>query len=169
MTCLKLLSLAALLAAGVSSAQAAADFITVTRSQQNLDDATPRLLLNFTLPDNLNRSSQTSNSAVLTFEALGVEFNYNEAYINPPTTVCTANDTDANQPGSLGFLREHDDDHLKTEWAANQIAFSSAQLVAGNNQLMVCIRNLTGGAGSGVGNLDNVSLKSIVLHYHINP
>lgn len=169
MNALKLMSLAALLATGLSSAHAAADFITITRSQQNLDDATPRLLLNFTLPATLNRSSLTANSAVLTFEALGSEFNYNEVYINPPTTVCTANDTDANQAGSLGFVREHDDDNLKTEWAANQIAFSSAQLVTGSNQLMVCIRNSTGGAGSGVGNLDNVSFKSIVLHYHTNP
>jgi hypothetical protein len=116
----------------------------------------------------VNRSSSTSNSAVLDLEALGSEFNYNEIYINPPTTVCTSNDTDANQAGSIGFLLEHDDTNLKSEWAANHKAFSSALLLAGTNQLMFCVRSISGEAGSSVGNLDNVSVRSIVLHYHTN-
>jgi hypothetical protein len=166
MRVLKALPIVMLLAAGWSAAHAAADFVTIRRTQTNLDDTTSRYLVSFTLPSNLNRSSSTANSAVLDLEALGVEFNFTEAYINPPTTVCTANSTDANQAGSIGMLQEHDDTSLKTEWAANHIAFSSALLQTGTNELMVCIRSETGAAGSGVGNLDNVSLRSIVLHYH---
>jgi hypothetical protein len=160
--------LAAALATSSMLASAAGDFVTVSRSQTNLSDSAPRLLINFTLPSNVNRSSSTANSAVLDLEALGVEFNYIEAYINPPTTVCTSNDTDANQAASIGFLLEHDDASLKTEWAANHKAFSSALLLAGTNQLMICVRNISGQAGANVGNLDNVSVRSIVLHYHTN-
>jgi len=154
------------LAAGWSCAYAAADFTTIRRTQISLNDASARLLINFTLPANLNTSSSTSNSAVLDLEALGSEFNFNEIYINPPTTVCTDNGTDANQVASIGFVQEHDDTNLKTEWAANHIAFSSGLLQTGTNQLMICIRSITGDAGSGVGNLDDVSFRSVVLHYH---
>jgi len=160
--------LAAALATSSMLASAAGDFIAVSRSQTNLSDSAPRLLINFTLPSNVNRSSSTANSAVLDLEALGVEFNHIEGYINPPTTVCTSNDTDANQAASIGFLLEHDDANLKTEWAANHKAFSSALLLAGTNQLMICVRNISGAAGPSVGNLDNVSVRSIVLHYHTN-
>jgi hypothetical protein len=31
---------------------------------------------------------------------------------------------------------------------------------------MICVRNETGSVGTGAGNLDNVSVKGIVLHYH---
>jgi hypothetical protein len=160
--------LAAALAASSMIASAAGDFTTIRRTQFDMTDAVPSLVVNFTLPSNLNRSSSTSNSAVLDLEALGSEFNYNEVYINPPTTVCTSNATDANQAGSIGFLIEHDDTNLKTEWAANHKAFSSALLVAGANTVMFCVRSLTGEAGPSVGNLDNVSVRSIVLHYHTN-
>jgi hypothetical protein len=101
-------------------------------------------------------------------EVLGSEFNYNEVYINPPTTVCTSNDTDANQAGSIGFLLEHDDANLKSEWAANQKAFSSSLLLAGTNRLLICIRSATGEAGPSVGNLDNISVRGITLFYHTN-
>ncbi|NML17963.1 hypothetical protein [Azohydromonas caseinilytica] len=147
-------------------AHAAGDFTTIRRTSTSLSDSTPRLLINFTLPSNVNVSSSTSNSAVLDLEVLGSEFNFNEVYINPPTTVCTSNDTDANQTRSIGILQEHDDTSLKTEWATNHIAFSSGFLVAGTNQLMVCVRSFTGAAGPSVGNLDNISLRSVVLHYH---
>ena len=63
------------------------------------------------------------------------------------------------------MVQEHDDDNLKTEWAANHIAFSSGLLKTGSNQLMVCIRDLDGNVGGGT-NLDDVSLRSVVLHYH---
>lgn len=160
--------LAAALATSSLLASAASDFIGIRRSQADMSDSVPTLLINFTLPNNVNRSSSTSNSAVLYLEALGSEYNYNEIYINPPTTVCTSNGTDANQAGSIGTLQEHDDTNLKTEWAANHKAFSSALLLAGTNQLMFCIRSISGEAGSSVGNLDNVSVRSIVLHYHTN-
>lgn len=93
----------------------------------------------------------------------------NEVYINPPTTVCTANSTDATQAGSLGFLHEHDDANQKFEWDVNHIAFDSSKLRTGTNQvntLLICIRSSTGQAGPGVGNLDNIGVRSIVLHYH---
>jgi hypothetical protein len=154
------------LLASVSLVHAAADFTTIRRTTLALNDATPRLLLSFTLPANVNRSSSIANSAVLNLEVLGSEFNFNEVYINPPTTVCTSDATDANQAGSIGFVLEHDDINMKSEWAANQKAFSSALLLAGTNQIMLCIRSVTGEAGPGVGNLDNVSVRSIVLHYH---
>ena len=160
--------LAAALATSSMLASAAGDFIGIRRSQTDMSDSAPTLLINFTLPSNVNRSSSTASSAVLDLEALGSEFNFNEIYINPPTTVCTSNDTDANQAGSIGFLLEHDDANAKTEWAANHKAFSSALLLAGTNQLMICVRSITGAAGPSVGNLDNVSVRSIVLHYHTN-
>lgn len=158
--------LAAALASASMFASAAGDFTTIRRSQFVMSDTVPTLLVEFTLPSNVNLSASTSNSAVLAFEALGSEFNYNEVYINPPTTVCTSNATDANQAGSIGFLLEHDDTNLKVEWAANHKAFSSALLQAGTNQLMFCVRSVTGEAGPNVGNLDNVTVRSIVLHYH---
>jgi hypothetical protein len=167
MRVLKSLPVVMLLAAGWSCANAAADFVTIQRSQANLDDVTPRLLVNFTLPTDLNRSSSTANSAVLDLDALGVEFNFTEIYVNPLSTTCTDNDTDVNQAQSLNFLREHDDDNLKTEWAANHIAFSSGLLTTGTNQLMICARSEVG--DSTAGNIDNVSVKSIVLHYHTSP
>lgn len=160
--------LAAALAATSMLASAAGDFTGIRRSQSDMSDSVPTLLISFTLPNNVNRSSSTSNSAVLALEALGSEFNYNEIYINPPTTVCTSNATDANQAASIGMLQEHDDDHLKGEWAANHKAFSSALLLAGTNQVMFCVRSVSGEAGPNVGNLDNVSVRSIVLHYHTN-
>jgi len=169
MNVLKLLPVATLLVAGWSGAHAAADFITIQRSQSNLSDTTPRLLVSFTLPATLNRSSTTANSAVLDLDVLGAEYNYNEIYVNPPTDVCNSNTTDGNQPASLGFLREHDDDNLRTEWATNHITFSSALLLAGSNELMVCIRASDGDAGPTVGNLDNISVKNVVLHYHTSP
>ena len=155
------------LAAGWSSAHAAADFVTIKRTQSNLSDSAPQLLLNFTLPSTLNRSSSTSNSAVLDLEALGVEFNFDEVYVNPPASpICGDNATDAYQSESVGTLLEHDDDNLKTEWSANHIAFSSALLATGSNQLMICVRNINGEAGPSAGNLDDISVRSLVLHYH---
>ena len=94
------------------------------------------------------------------------EYNFNEVYLNPPTTVCTDNATDANQVASVGTLQEHDDTNMKGEWATNHIAFSSSLLEPGTNQLMVCIRTVGGEAGPGVGNLDNIGVRSVVLHYH---
>lgn len=160
--------LTAALLAGTSLAHAAADFTTIRRSTLSLDDSSPRLLISFTLPANVNLSSSTANSAILDLEVLGSEYNYNEIYINPPTTVCTSNATDANQAGSVGFVNEHDDTNLNGEWTTNHKAFSSGLLQAGSNQIMLCIRSVTGGAGPGVGNLDNISTRAIVLHYHTN-
>jgi hypothetical protein len=168
MKLLKSLPVAMLLAAGWSCAIAAADFTTIRRTTASLTDGTPRLLVSFTLPANVNLSSSIANSAVLDLEALGSEYDFNEVYINPPTTVCTANSTDANQAGSIGSLQEHDDTNLNGEWATNHFAFSSGLLKAGTNQLMICIRSETGAAGAGVGNLDNVGIKAAVLHYHTN-
>lgn len=147
-------------------AQAASEFTTIRRTQVNLSDGSPRLLATFVLPANVNLSTSTANSAVLQMEVLGSTFDFNEVYVNPPTTTCVANDTDANQSRSIGFLQEHDDTSLRNEWATNHIAFSSGFLRAGSNTLMVCIRSETGGAGPSVGNLDNISLRSIVLHFH---
>jgi len=154
------------LVAGGSSAFAAADFTTIRRTQVNLNDTTPKLLVNFTMPGTLNRSSSTSNSAVLDLEVLESEYNFNEVYINPPTTTCTDNGEDANQAASLGFVHEHDDDNMKTEWDANHLVFSSSLLQTGTNQLMICVRNELGNVGAGSGNLDNVSVRGVVLHYH---
>jgi len=154
------------LAAGWSCAFAAADFTTIRRTQTNLGDTVPKLLVSFTLPSTVNRSSSTSNSAVIDMEALGVEYNFNEVYINPPTTTCTDNSEDANQAATLGVLDEHDDDNLKAEWATNHFVFSSSLLEVGTNQIMICVRNETGDVGTGAGNLDNVGVKGVVLHYH---
>jgi hypothetical protein len=168
MKLLKAIPVMLVLAAGWTCANAAADFITVQRGQSNLDDSVPRFLRSFTLPTAVNRSSTIANSAVLDLEVGGSEYNFNEIYINPPTTVCTSNGTDANQAASIGALQEHDDTNLRVEWAANHIAFSSSLLKAGTNTVMICVRSETGEAGQGVGNLDNVSLRSMVLHYHTN-
>jgi hypothetical protein len=167
MKLLKAIPVMLVLAAGWTCANAAADFVTVQRGQSNLDDSVPRFLRTFTLAS-VNRSSSIANSAVLDLDVGASEYNFNEVYINPPTTVCTSNGTDANQAASIGFLQEHDDTNLRVEWAANHIAFSSSLLQAGTNTVMICVRSATGEAGQGVGNLDNVSLRSIVLHYHTN-
>ena len=158
--------LTAALLANASMVYAAADFMTIRSRQFKMNDAAPKLVVSFTLPDSVNRSTSTVNSAVLDLEAGHSEFNFNEVYINPPTTVCTSNDTDANQAGSIGFLQEHDDAGLRFEVAANHKAFSSALLKAGTNQIMICVRSVSGEAGPGVGNLDNVTVRSVVLHYH---
>jgi hypothetical protein len=166
----KVLPVAMLLAAGWSCANAAADFITIKRTQTFLGDTTPKLVIDFTLPSGLNRSGSASNSAVLALDAEGVEFPSNEIYVNPASTAtCSDNDNDAtNQPSSLGFLRKHADDNLKNEWAVNHIAFSSALLLDNaTNKLMICARNEDG--DSSAGNLDNFAVKSIVLHYHTSP
>jgi hypothetical protein len=155
------------LAAGWTCANAAADFVVVQRGQSNLSDSVPQFVRTFTLAS-VNRESSIANSAVLLLDVGGAEYNYNEVYINPPTTVCTSNGTDANQAGSIGYLKEHDDTNLRGEWTTNHIAFSSSLLQAGTNTLLICIRSATGEAGPGVGNLDNVSVKSAVLHYHTN-
>jgi hypothetical protein len=154
------------LAAVGSSAFAAADFTTIRRTQTNLGDTVPKLLVNFTLPNTLNRSSSTANSGVLDLEALGVEYNFSEVYLNPPTTTCTDNSEDANQAASLGMINEHDDDNLKSEWGTNHMVFSSSLLEVGTNQLMICVRNETGNVGTGAGNLDNIGVRGVVLHYH---
>lgn len=163
----KTLPVMLVLAAGWTCANAAADFVVVQRTQSNLSDSAPQLVRTFTLAS-VNRSSSIANSAVLLLDVGGAEYNYNEVYINPPTTVCTSNGTDANQAGSIGYLKEHDDTNLRTEWGTNHIAFSSSLLQAGTNTLLICVRSATGEAGPGVGNLDNVSVKSAVLHYHTN-
>jgi hypothetical protein len=164
----KALPVVLLLAAGWSCANAAADFIGIRRSQTDLTDVTPSMVVNFTLPTSLNRSTSTASSAVLDLEAKQVEFNLNEIYINPASTICSDDDNDGtNQPNSIGFLLEHDDINLKTEWATNHIAFSSALLKTGTNQLLICSRSETGDSSSG--NNDDLSVRSIVLHYHTSP
>ncbi len=166
----KVLPVVMLLAAGWSCANAAADFITIKRPQVFLGDATPKLVIDFTLPSGVNRSSAVSNSAVLDLDAQGVLFPFNEMYINPASTAtCSDNDNDAtNQPASIGFLREHADDNLQSEWAVNHIAFSSALLKDNaTNQLMICARNSTG--DSSAGNQDDFAVKSIVMSYHTSP
>jgi len=162
----KTLAVLIALAAGASSAFAAADFTTIRRLQTNLGDSVPKLLVSFTLPNTLNESSSTANSAVLDLEALGAEYNFNEIYVNPPTTTCTDNSEDANQAASLGMINEHDDINLKGEWGGNHMVFSSSLLAVGTNQIMICVRNETGNVGTGSGNLDNVGVRGIVLHYH---
>lgn len=161
----KTLFIAALLASS-SLANAAAEFIVIQRGSASLSDSTPSRLVEFTLPATVNRSSSIANSAVLDLRVSGSEFDFNEVYINPPTDVCTSDATDANQAGSIGKLDEHDDTRLKGEAVTNHIAFSSGLLKAGINELLVCIRSATGEAGPNVGNLDNISLRSVVLHYH---
>ena len=155
--------LAASLLASTSLAQAAADFATLrSASSLGLNDTTPSRVINFTLPATVS----TSSYSVLDFEVLGSEFNYNEIYVNPPTTVCTSDSTDANQSGSVGYLQEHDDDNLKTEWATNHIVFPSSKLLAGANKVLICVRSAAGNAGNGAGNIDDISVRSMVLHYH---
>jgi hypothetical protein len=162
----KALAVLVALAASGTCAFAAADFTTIRRTTTNLDDGVPKMLVSFTLPSTVNRSSSTSNSAVLELDVFGSEFNYNEVYINPPTTTCTDNGEDANQAASLGALHEHDDANMKVEWDSNHLSFSSSLLKTGTNQIMICIRNEAGSVGTGSGNLDNLSVKGIVLHYH---
>jgi hypothetical protein len=167
MRVLKAIPLFIALTAGASCAFAAADFVTIRRTQIDVNDAAPRLLLNFTLPSTVNTSSSTANSAVLDIEIDGSEFDDNEAYVNPPTTTCTDNGSgDANQAASVGILQEHDDANLKTEWATNHMTFSSALLKSGTNQLMICIRNTSGQVGTGAGNLDDIIVRNAVIHYH---
>jgi hypothetical protein len=150
-------------------AWAAGNFVVIRHGSIGLSDASPRLVANFNLPADLNRSNALSNYAVLDLTATGSEFNFNEVYINPPTTVCTSNNADANQARSIGFLYEHDDTNMRSESTTNHFTLNSAWLNEGANQVLICIRSETGFAGPGVGNLDNISVRSIVLHYHTTP
>ena len=163
-----IIPLAALLATS-ASAYAGGDFVVIRHTTANLVDATPRLLSTFNLPPNVNTINLLANYAVLDLVVRQSEFDFNEVYINPPTTVCTANSTDANQPASIGMLDEHDDINLKGENATNHFTVNPSLLRPGNNVLMICIRSVTGAAGPGIGNLDNVAIRSAVLHYHTIP
>jgi len=164
MRVLKALPILVLLAGAWPQANAAADFITIHRGQLDMGDSVPSLVLGFTLPPNFDRLGTIPNSAVLDLTVLGSRFDFNEVYINPPIASCTDNDADPNEENSLGALQEHDDDKLKTEWATNHIAFSSFLMNAGSNQLLFCVRSREGNVGDG--GLDDVSIKSVVLHYH---
>ncbi len=167
---LKAIPVAVMLAAGWSCANAAADFITIQSSQVFMGDATPKKVFKFRLPSGVNRSTSESDSAVLDLDAQGVLFGFNEIYVNPTATkTCSDTDNDAtNHPSSIGFLREHADDNLQLEWAANHIAFSSDLLKDNaDNKLMICARSATG--DSSTGNLDDFAVQSIVLHYHTSP
>jgi hypothetical protein len=152
-----------LLAAGWTCAHATAHFVTIQRVQTNLGDTVPGQVSTFLLPTAVTQSTATAFSAVLDLAVFGSTYGYNEVYINPPTSVCTDNDADANQAASIGMLQKHEDSNLQNEWAENHIAFSSALLLPGVNRIMFCVRNSTGGLD---GNLDNIGLKSIVLSYH---
>jgi hypothetical protein len=165
MNVLKAIPTLILLAAGWTCAHATAHFVTIQRGQTNLGDTTPGQVTTFLLPSAVNESSATAFSAVLDLAVLGSTYGYNEVYINPPTSVCTDNSADANQPASIGMLQRHQDSNLQNEWAENHIALSSALLMPGVNRIMFCVRNSTGGLD---GNLDNIGLKSIVLSYHAN-
>ena len=165
MKVLKAIPTLILLAAGWTCAHATAHFVTIQRGQSNLGDAVHGQVIPFTLPATVNMSNATAFSAVLDLAVLGSTYGYNEVYINPPTTVCTDNGSDANQAGSIGMLQKHEDSNLQNEWAVNHIALSSSFLVPGANKIMFCVRNSTGGLD---GNLDNIGLKSIVLLYHTN-
>ncbi|UJP06216.1 MAG: hypothetical protein LZF61_04365 [Nitrosomonas sp.] len=142
---------------------AADNYIVIQRGSTTLSDSSPTLVRTFTLPALVNLSSSIANSAVLQFVAVGSEFNFNEIYINPPTEVCTDNDTDANQAKSIGFINDYDDTQAKFDAFTNHIAFSSALLQPGANKIMFCVRDATGEIDSA--NIDNVTIKSVVLHY----
>ncbi|HEY9023631.1 MAG TPA: hypothetical protein VIP05_04960 [Burkholderiaceae bacterium] len=167
MNVLKALPVMLALAAAWSCANAAADFVVVQRGTSDLGDTAPTFLRSFTLPTNVNRSGTIANSAVLDLEVFGSEYAFNEVYINPPPdAVCTADGSgDPNQSASIGHLQPHGDDHLKNEWATNHIAFSSGLLNTNGttNKVMICVRDIFGNL---VSNLDNISVRSIVLHYH---
>jgi hypothetical protein len=154
--------------ASPSLANAAADFTVLRNSTPfTMNDPNPTKVINFNLPTTVNPSQATADSAVLDLEVKHSQFDFNEVYINPPTTVCTPDGaTDANQAGSIGILQEHDDTNLKTEWATNHMTFSSNKLLPGANKLLICIRSVTGSAGPNVGNLDFIGVRNIVLHYH---
>lgn len=93
----------------------------------------------------------------------GSEGDNNEVYINPPTTICTPNSADANQAASIFTLFEHDDDNMRNEYATNQNALSSTKLQPGPNTLLICVRDSNGDLD---GNLDDIFVNSIALHYH---
>ena len=154
--------------ASPSLANAAGDFTVLKNSTQfTMNDPNPSKVIIFTLPSTVRPSLASADSAVLDLEVKHSQFDFNEVYINPPTTVCTADGvTDANQAGSIGILQEHDDINLKEEWATNHMTFSSNKLLPGVNKMLICIRNSTGSAGPNVGNLDFIAVRNVVLHYH---
>lgn len=164
MRVLNAVSAAILLAVASTGAFAGSEFVTIQRGEADLNDATPSRVVSFNLPATVNRSSTIANSAVLDLAVLGSEYDFNEVYINPPTTTCTDNSEDANQAASLGALQEHDDSNLKDEWATNHIAFSGSLLRPGPNQILFCARTAAGDVNGA--NIDNIGIKSVVLHYH---
>ncbi len=171
----------------VPSAQAGDDYVVIQRTSLSLaDGTTSRRLITFTLPSDTITSTATANSAVLQLMAQDVNYAFNEIYVNPPTTVCTDNQEDANQGTSVHSLSPHiANDGAVSEVFTEHRAFSSARLQPGTactedtdcatsllcqtgtcrNRLMICIRTEAGLADNEANNVDNVSLHSIVLHY----
>jgi hypothetical protein len=159
-----------LLSAASLPAFAGDDYVVLqSNSGINLRDGstTHKLVRTFTLPTNVSLSTATSRSAVLQLEAQNVDFTKNEVYINPPTTTCTSDGVeDANQSASIGFLDPHP--AVRTENFGDAITFSSAKLRAGSNTLLLCVRSREGlGGASGI-NLDNITVRNIVVNYQTN-
>jgi hypothetical protein len=154
------------LSLAAAGARADADFTTLQRAQSNLDDSTPSLVVSFTLPSNVNVRPTLANSAVLDLDVLGSTFFFNRAYINPPSTTCGSNVNDPNESRAVGYLQAHQDVFLSNEWATNHITLAGNDLLPGANVLLVCIRDSTGNAGSGVTNLDAIGVRNVTLQYH---
>jgi hypothetical protein len=161
MKLLKTISLAVLLAAGWSCANASSHFVTIQKGTSTLSNAAG-WSRTFDLPGNVNLDGSIANSAVLDLEVKGSTFKHNEVFINPSSSTCKPDGPGDNTP-SAGNLQEHDDDFMRNEWATNHMTFSSSSLLPGTNTLMICTRDSSGGL---TGNVDNITIGSIVLHYH---
>jgi hypothetical protein len=148
------------------------DSYTVLQRDETTIDGTSNSLVYtfaFDLPDTVVTDTAVGKSAVLQLEVRNSD-HLNQVYINPPTTVCTDNATDANDDptapegsASIGFLNQHDDINAKTEWFANTNAFSSEKLHSGENTLMICVRDAAGNVNTST--TDSIKVRNMMLLY----
>jgi hypothetical protein len=163
------LSLLALVG-GAPLVYAGGDYIVVERNAVAIGDnpgAVQPLLRTFSLPPNVSQSTSASRSAVLVFEAASVQGTHAEVYLNPSTLQCADDGSaDANQAASIFQLNPHNANATaREEFYTNHVAFDSSRLRAGFNALMLCARSNTGEVDGGAGTVDDVVVRSIVLHY----
>jgi hypothetical protein len=157
---------ASLLLSSPSACLAGSDFVVLLENgERYLHDgiAPNKLLLSFTLPANVSKSG----AAILKLETIDVDSEFDEVYVNPPTSVCNGVEADPNYSASIGYL----DSHRRLDRALvlnDLIVFGARKLRSGINTLLLCARSSTGVGGQYGTNLDAFSVKNIVVRFRTN-
>ena len=153
----------------LQSAQAGSEFVVIQGEDPiqigDDDDAEEQEFFTFFLPTNIVETARLEDSAVLQYQVMDVDWDYNEIYVNPPrSTSCGRKDDDANQFFSIGEIGDYDaDEDMDNDFFTEHRTFESYRLEQGENVIMVCARDEGGDLGRG--QLDDFEIKHIVLHY----